>query len=72
MSIIGGFVALLLDKNSEIAKQRKAICKGCHVSEYGGSRFCKVKHNGCGCLWSVKARDPEESCPIEKWLAIKE
>lgn len=69
MSIISGFTALLFDKNSEVAKKRKAICKGCPVSEYGSSRFCKVKHGGCGCLISAKVRDKEESCPIGKWGA---
>lgn len=71
MSIIAGFTALLLDRNSEIAKKRKAICKGCFVSEYGNSKFCKKKHGGCTCLISAKVRDPEEECPFQKWLAEK-
>ena len=70
MSIIGGFSALLLDKNSEIAKKRKAICNGCLVSEYGNSRWCKLKNGGCGCLISAKVRDKEEECPIGKWGSI--
>lgn len=70
MSIIGGFVALLLDKNSDIAKKRKAICKGCRVSEYGASRFCKIKHGGCGCVIAAKVRDKEEECPIGRWKQV--
>lgn len=67
MSIIAGFTALLLDRNSDIAKQRRAICKGCPVSEYGTSRFCKVRLGGCGCLISAKVRDKEEACPLGRW-----
>lgn len=70
MSIIGGFTALLLDRNSEVAKQRRAICNGCPVSEYGTSRFCKVRWGGCGCLISAKVRDKEEACPIGRWTKV--
>ena len=70
MSIIKGFTALLLDKNSEVAKQRKAVCKGCFVSEYGKSKWCKVKHGGCGCLIAAKVRDQDEECPIGKWKKL--
>lgn len=69
MSVIGGFAALLLDRNNEVAKQRRAICKGCPVSEYGTSRWCKVSKGGCGCLLSAKTRDKDEECPIGKWGA---
>lgn len=71
MSIIAGFTALILDRNSEVAKERKAICKGCPTSEYGNSRWCKVSKNGCGCLISAKVRDKEESCPLGKWNIVK-
>ena len=67
MSIIGGFASLLRGRNDAIAKARKAICKGCYVSEYGASRFCKVRLGGCGCLLSAKTRDKDEECPIGKW-----
>ncbi len=67
MSIVGGFTSLLLGRNDEIAKQRRAICNGCKVSDYGASRWCKVRNGGCGCLLSAKVRDKEEECPIGKW-----
>lgn len=70
MSIIGGFTSLLLGRNDEVARTRRAICNGCSVSEYGNSRFCKAKNGGCSCLISAKVRDTEESCPLEKWLAV--
>lgn len=69
MSILVGFASLLLGRNDAIAKKRRAICKGCPVSEYGTSRFCKVKHNGCGCVWAAKIRDKDEECPLGKWGA---
>jgi len=71
MGIIKGFTALLLDRNSDVAKKRRAICNGCPTSEYGNSRWCKISKNGCGCLISAKTRDPEESCPLSKWNKIK-
>ena len=67
MSIIGGFASLLLGRNDAIAKERKSICKGCYVSEYGASRFCKVRLGGCGCVLAAKVRDKDEECPIGKW-----
>jgi hypothetical protein len=67
MSIIGGFASLLLGRNDAIAKQRRAVCKGCFVSDYGASKWCKVRNGGCGCLLSAKTRDKEEECPIGKW-----
>ena len=70
MSIIKAFTNLALDKEKELAKTRKAICKGCYVSEYGNSRFCKIKNGGCGCLISAKVRDPDEYCPIGKFHAV--
>jgi hypothetical protein len=67
MSIIGGFTSLLLGRNDTIAKARRAKCKGCFVSDYGASKWCKVRNGGCGCLLSAKTRDKDEECPIGKW-----
>ena len=70
MSIIKGFANLALDREKELAKKRRAICKGCPISEYGNSRFCKVTKGGCGCLISAKTRDAEEYCPVGKWHSV--
>lgn len=67
MSILKGFTNLALDENKEQARIRKEICIDCPVSEYGNSRFCKLRNGGCGCLISAKVRDPEEECPLKKW-----
>lgn len=69
MSIVGGFTSLLLGRNDDIARKRRAICKGCPISEYGASKWCKVRNGGCGCLISAKVRDKDEECPIGKWRA---
>lgn len=70
MSIVGGFASLLLGRNDSIARERRAICNGCKVSEYGSSRFCKLRNGGCGCVIAAKVRDKSEACPIGKWNPI--
>lgn len=67
MSILKGFTNLIADREKELAKERQLVCKSCVVSEYGKSRFCKLRNGGCGCLISAKVRDPEENCPKNKW-----
>jgi hypothetical protein len=73
MGIKSGFKNLV--KKSEdiekVAAARKAICDGCFVCEYGASRFCKLKHGGCGCYLPAKRRSLEDECPIGKWGSIK-
>lgn len=71
MSIIKGFANLIFREEKELAKERKSICKNCPVSEFGKSRFCKLRNGGCGCLISAKVSDPEEECPKKKWLKME-
>lgn len=74
MGIISG-VKNAVKKNEKIEKVaaiRKQTCNGCFVSEYGKSKFCKLKHGGCGCLLSLKTRSLEDECPIGKWGSVKE
>lgn len=58
------------EKIEKVAKSRREICNGCYVSEYGHSRFCKLRNGGCGCLLSLKIRSLEDECPIKKWGSV--
>lgn len=74
-TIISGFTNLVFKKESIeiIAKERKAICDKCIISNYGKSRLCKKTLGGCGCVLSAKRRvvdDELEYCPISKWDGV--
>jgi hypothetical protein len=51
----------LLEKPSQSANERLAICKKC---EY----YTRVGICGkCGCVLAIKARLPMFHCPLKKW-----
>lgn len=70
-SIAEGFTHLLFTNADieRIANARAYICNGCHVSEYGKSRYCKLTNGGCGCYLPAKRRAMSEECPQLKWKA---
>ena len=45
--------------------KRFEICKSC--DQLGKMDFCKM----CGCYMPVKTYLPNQSCPLKKWVAIK-
>lgn len=68
-SIAEGFTNLLFTKElvEDVAKQRKAICDACPVSEFGKSKYCKLRNGGCGCYLPAKRRAMDDECPKGKW-----
>jgi hypothetical protein len=68
-SIAEGFTNLLFTKElvEDVAKQRKGICDACPVSEFGKSKYCKLRNGGCGCYLPAKHRAMDEECPKNKW-----
>lgn len=70
-TIAEGFGNLIAGNEKEIAHFRKKICDACPVSEFGKSKFCKLRNGGCGCYLPAKRSVPSEACPIGKWKAIE-
>lgn len=58
--IAKAYVALLLNKNSELALSRLAVCTGC---EKNNSNFCMI----CKCWVVAKVRGADQVCPLNKW-----
>lgn len=55
----------LLDDN-KIEKQRKETCESCEF-------FTKLKICGkCGCVMPLKWKFKYATCPLDKWIEIKE
>lgn len=73
-AIVKGNVKALLGLNSDIAKQRKAICRTPEVIKGAKYNTCKNLKFGmctlCGCPINSKTRETDQECPRKKWLKI--
>lgn len=50
--------------DSQVYEKRLAVCKGCDLLADG---MCRA----CGCFVELRAAIRKNSCPYDKWLAIK-
>lgn len=62
--IAGAYLALLFDANSEIAKERLAICTGCEFNRRG---FCQACPTTLKCWVKAKVRGKDQVCAKTKW-----